>query len=74
MIAEQFSGPMLGRLTGWFIAFEGIGSGSGSWLTGVMFDASGGYRVPFLVCDAFLVASIVATLFLKRSESARHHG
>lgn len=71
MLAEQFSGPMLGRLTGWFIAFEGIGSGSGSWLTGVMFDTFGGYRVPFLVCDAFLIASIVATLLLKRTEDAR---
>ncbi len=71
MLAEQFSGPMLGRLTGWFIAFEGLGSGSGSWLTGVMFDAFGGYRVPFLVCNAFLVASIIATLFLKRYENAR---
>ena len=70
MLAEEVSGRMLGRLTGWFIAFEGIGSGSGSWLTGVMYDRFGSYRVPFLVCDALLCASIFATLLLRRNERA----
>jgi MFS family permease len=70
MIAEQFSNRLLGRMTGWFIAFEGLGSGSGSWLTGVMFDHFGAYRVPFLICDALLVASIGATLLLRRNERA----
>ena len=49
-IADRFAGPNLGRLMGWFILFEGFSAGCGSWLTGVMFDRSGGYLVPFTIC------------------------
>ena len=69
MTAEQFSGAMLGRLTGWFIAFEGIGSGSGSWLTGVMFDRFQSYNVPFTVCIVLICVSIVATVLLGRQKA-----
>lgn len=71
MVAEQFSGAMLGRLTGWFIAFEGVGAGSGSWLTGVMFDRFQSYAVPFNVCIFLIVVSVVATIVLGRGGAER---
>jgi len=69
MASEQFSGAMLGRLTGWFIAFEGVGAGSGSWLTGVMFDRFQSYTVPFTVCITFICVSIAATVLLGRQKT-----
>ena len=65
MIADRFAGPRLSRLMGWFILFEGLSAGLGSWLTGVLFDRSGNYLMPFTVCILLVVSSIVATTRLR---------
>ena len=65
MIADRFAGPRLSRLMGWFILFEGLSAGLGSWLTGVLFDRSGGYLLPFTVCIALVATSILATTRLR---------
>ena len=65
MIADRFAGPNLSRLMGWFILFEGFSSGSGSWLTGVLFDRSGSYWVPFTLCAGLVTMAILATIRLR---------
>lgn len=65
MIADRFAGPRLSRLMGWFILFEGLSAGLGSWLTGVLFDRSGGYQLPFTVCVGLVATSILATTRLR---------
>ena len=63
--------------TGWRIGavylFGTIGMGLGGWLGGFMFDASGGYRLAFLVGGGFNVGNLllVTALFLRRG---RQHG
>lgn len=69
MISERFAGPMLGKLVGWFIVFEAIGSGSGSWLTGALFDAFGTYDVAFSVNSGLIAVACIATLLLGRFQS-----
>ena len=69
MIADRFEGPALGKFVGWFIAFEAVGAGSGSWLTGVMFDTFGSYTVPFSVNCALIVIALAATLLLKEQRA-----
>jgi MFS family permease len=71
LIAERFLGPSLGKLIGLFALIEGLGAGSGSWLTGVMFDHTGAYRTSFMVDCTILVVSISATaLTLRRPRPA----
>ena len=64
-IADRFAGPNLSRLMGWFILFEGFSAGCGSWLTGVLFDRTGSYLLPFTVCVGLVATSIVATARLR---------
>ena len=70
MISERFAGPMLSKLVGWFIVFEAIGSGSGSWLTGVMYDTSGSYTLPFTINCSLIAIACCATYMLGRNEKA----
>jgi MFS family permease len=62
IVAERFAGLSLGKLVGFFALMEGLSAGSGSWLTGVMFDWSGSYGLPFGVCCGLLTAAILATV------------
>ena len=70
MISERFAGPMLSKLVGWFIVFEAVGSGSGSWLTGAMFDLFGSYSVPFMINSGLVAIACGATLLLRPSRRA----
>jgi MFS family permease len=66
MIAERFAGSSLGKMIGLFVMVEGVGAGLGSWLTGVIFDQTGGYFVPFCVNGALLMVAIGATILAIR--------
>ena len=50
---------------GLFVVIEAVGAGSGSWLTGVVFDAQVSYDLAFLLTVGFMVAAIVGTRFLR---------
>ena len=50
---------------GLFVIIEAVGAGSGSWLTGVLFDARGSYDLAFLLTVFFMVAAIIGTRFLR---------
>ena len=64
-ISNTFPPHALGRLMGLFVIIEAIGSGSGSWLTGVVFDIQGSYDLAFLLTVGFMVVTIIGTRFLK---------
>ena len=50
---------------GLFVIIEAVGAGSGSWLTGVLFDSQGSYDLAFLLTVGFMVVAIVGTRFLR---------
>lgn len=64
-ISNTFPPHALGRLMGLFVVIEAVGSGSGSWLTGVVFDARGSYDLAFILTVGFMVAAIIGTRFLR---------
>lgn len=63
-IANMFPSHVLGRLMGLFVIIEAIGSGCGSWLTGVMFDTQGTYTLSFAIAAGFMLAAMVCTKLL----------
>ncbi len=62
MIAERFAGPSLGRLIGLIALVEGVGAGLGSWMTGILFDRTGSYVMPFTLNCALIVVAVLATV------------
>ena len=78
VIANSFAGPRLGQMTGAFIIFEAISSGSGVWVAGHLFDVFGSYRNGFILCTALIaVATGAAWLFrrlVERGHAERHGG
>ena len=63
-ISNTFPRQALGRLMGLFVIIEAIGSGSGSWLTGVFFDMQGSYNFAFLLTVAFMAGAMICTRML----------
>jgi MFS family permease len=60
VIADFFAGPYLSRMTGLFIVFEAISSGSGVWSAGAIFDVAGSYRPAFILDCVLIVAALAA--------------
>jgi predicted MFS family arabinose efflux permease len=57
--ARLFRGPSFATINGTIFACMSIGGALGSWLSGVLFDATGGYRASFvfaMVCVAVAAA------------------
>lgn len=67
IVMERFSGPWLARLSGIAVFIEGIGAGLGTWLSGLIFDATGSYTVPFLVVCGVVGMAFAASFQLTRS-------
>ena len=70
-ISNLFPPQVLGRLMGLFVIVEAIGSGFGSWLTGVMFDVRGSYTVSFAIAACFMVLAMVCTKYLAKDSSSK---
>jgi MFS family permease len=54
-------GAILGLLSFGFTS----GGAFGPWLSGIIFDLAGSYRLAFLMCTGVSLAGLVLTLFLK---------
>ena len=67
---ESFGLRAAGKILGTITVVDAIGGGLGSWLTGVLYDRTGDYQVPFAVL-AFLVllALLAATQVRRRAPS-----
>jgi cyanate permease len=72
IIAERFAGPHLARLAGIAVMIEGLASGVGSWVTGVLFDQTGSYLVPSIVmCSMAFIALLFALRMWAMTERVR---
>ena len=69
--ADLFPGPNLGTILGVITVGTGIGSASGSWLAGFVFDMTGSYRVAFLLSIFFYVCGSFAFWALRRPPATR---
>ena len=70
MATAILAGPQLGQLMGVFLIVEATGSALGGLLTGVMFDASGSYRLPFSLAIGFMLAAMWLTTRVRESPPA----
>jgi|GEM_PF-1711093 len=70
VISNHFAGPRLGQLTGAFIVFEAISSGTGVWAAGATFDLVGSYRPGFYICTVFIAVAAVAGFAFRRITDA----
>jgi MFS family permease len=64
--ADLFPGPNLGAILGVITIGTGLGSASGSWLAGYVFDVTGSYRVAFGLSIFFYACGSVAFWALRR--------
>lgn len=69
--ADLFPGPNLGAILGVITIGTGLGSASGSWLAGYVFDVTGSYRVAFGLSIFFYVCGSVAFWALRRPPAIR---
>jgi MFS family permease len=71
--ADLFPGPNLGTILGVITIGTGLGSASGSWLAGFVFDMTGSYRIAFGLSIFFYVCGSVAFWALRRPPARRGH-
>jgi MFS family permease len=69
--ADLFPGPNLGAILGVITISTGLGSASGSWLAGFVFDTTGSYRVAFWLSILFYACGSVAFWALRRPPAIR---
>jgi MFS family permease len=69
--ADLFPGPNLGTILGVITIGTGLGSASGSWLAGYVFDVTGSYRVAFGLSIFFYLCGSVAFWALRRPPARR---
>ena len=68
VVVEFFGLSAMGVLLGNFIFSICIGGSLGPFLTGVLYDASGSYRLALAICAATALAGLVLALGLTRPE------
>ena len=64
--ADLFPGPHLGTILGAITIGTGIGSASGAWMAGWIFDVTGSYQVAFGLSIFFYACGSVAFWLLRR--------
>ncbi len=69
--ADLFPGPNLGTILGVITIGTGLGSASGSWMAGYVFDVTGSYRVAFGLSIFFYMCGSVAFWALRRPPAGR---
>ncbi len=65
IIITTFGVKSAGKIGGIISVFEGIGSGLGAWLTGVISDKTGDYSTSFWVVVVLLSIALLISFFIK---------
>jgi predicted MFS family arabinose efflux permease len=65
LAVNNFGLKEFGRINGTISLLESLGGACGIWLTGVLFDATGDYRVPLQVIAGCVLLGFVIGLFIK---------
>ncbi len=60
-----------GKILGTITVLDAIGGGLGIWLTGLLYDATGSYRLPFSVLVVLILLALVAATQVRRHVPAR---
>ncbi|MBT8447145.1 MAG: MFS transporter [Gammaproteobacteria bacterium] len=60
LAADTFGLRALGRILGTLTVMESAAGGLGPWVTGLLYDASGGYQLPFMFLATLLSIALVA--------------
>jgi MFS family permease len=63
---QQFGTESAGKILGAYAVLEALGGGLGPWLTGLLYDKTGQYQVPFGLMCGLLLVSLGIALRLKR--------
>jgi MFS transporter, OFA family, oxalate/formate antiporter len=66
LTAKLFGMKAHGGILGLTIFTFAIGSSIGTYLAGVVYDASGNYKWSLLICSALVVAAVILAIFLSR--------
>lgn len=62
---DAFGLKATGRVLGTRTVIDSLGAGLGPWVTGLLFNLTGGYRVPFLVIDVAVVLTLACAVVLR---------
>ena len=62
---DAFGLKAAGRVLGTRTVIDALGGGLGPWMTGLLFDRTGSYQVPFLVISGCVVLTFVAAATLR---------
>ena len=65
IIITTFGVKSAGKIGGIISVFEGIGSGLGAWMTGLISDKTGSYSTSFWVVVVLLVVAFMISFFIK---------
>ncbi|MEI6666682.1 MAG: MFS transporter [Acidobacteriota bacterium] len=68
---DAFGLKAAGRILGTRTVIDAIGGGLGPFVTGFLFDRTGGYQVPFLVISGLVVLTMISSSFLRIEPPAR---
>ncbi len=59
-VMNTFGTRDAGKILGTITVLDATGGGLGIWLTGVIYDATGSYEIPFLIFAALILAAMAA--------------
>ena len=59
-VMNTFGTRDAGKILGTITVLDATGGGLGIWLTGVIYDATGSYEIPFLIFAALILAALAA--------------
>ena len=57
---------VVGKILGTITVLDAIGGGLGIWLTGLLYDTTGSYQVPFSVLVVLIVLAMLAATQVRR--------
>lgn len=63
---DAFGLKAAGRILGTRTVIDAIGGGLGPWITGWLFDVTGGYQMPFLLVSGLILLTMAASAALHR--------
>jgi MFS family permease len=68
---DAFGLKAAGKVLGTRTVVDALGGGLGPWLTGILFDRTGSYQVPFMVISGLVALTFVTAALLRVETGAR---
>jgi MFS family permease len=67
---DSFGLRAAGKILGTIAVFEAVGGGFGIWVTGLLYDKTGSYQVPFVVMSVLIFLALIAATQVRRQVGA----